>query len=51
MSSRLPITLACADMEIIRPLKEGVVLPDGVDLKVVTDMDSIERHSRFLQKQ
>jgi 4,5-dihydroxyphthalate decarboxylase len=50
LSSRLPLTLACADMEIIRPLKEGVVRPDGIDLTVVTDMDSIERHSRFLQK-
>lgn len=50
MSSRLPLTLACADMEIIRPLKEGAVRPEGIDLTVVTNMDSIERHSRFLQK-
>lgn len=50
MSSPLPLTLACADMEIIRPLKEGVVQPDGIELTVVTNMDSIERHSRFLQK-
>jgi len=50
LSSRLPLTLACADMEIIRPLKEGVVRPEGIDLTVVTNMDSIERHSRFLQK-
>ena len=50
MSSRLPLTLACADMEIIRPLKEGMVRPEGIDLTVVTNMDSIERHSRFLQR-
>jgi 4,5-dihydroxyphthalate decarboxylase len=50
LSSRLPLTLACADMEIIRPLKEGIVQPEGVDLTVVTNMDSIERHSRFLRK-
>lgn len=49
MSSHLPLTLACADMEIIRPLKEGKVRPEGIDLTVVTNMDSIERHSRFLQ--
>ena len=49
MSSRLSLTLACADMEIIRPLKEGKVRPEGIDLTVVTNMDSIERHSRFLQ--
>ena len=49
MSSRLPLTLACADMEIIRPLKEGLVRPEGIDLTVVTNMDSVERHSRFLK--
>ena len=49
MSSRLSLTLACADMEIIRPLKEGKVRPEGIDLTMVTNMDSIERHSRFLQ--
>jgi 4,5-dihydroxyphthalate decarboxylase len=48
--TRLPLTLACADMEITRPLKEGVVQPEGIDLTVLTDMDSIARHSRFLQK-
>lgn len=51
MASQLPLTLACADMEIIRPLKEGIVRPEGIDLTVVTNMDSVERHSRFLQKQ
>jgi 4,5-dihydroxyphthalate decarboxylase len=50
LSSRLPLTLACADMEIIRPLKEGNVQPEGIDLTMITNMDSITRHSRFLQK-
>jgi 4,5-dihydroxyphthalate decarboxylase len=50
MSDPLPLTLACADMEIVRALKEGVVRPDGIDLTMVTNMDSITRHSRFLQK-
>src|SRR3982074_1224520 len=41
--------LACGDYEITRPLKEGVVRPDGIDLKVVTAMDSPTRHWRFLR--
>jgi 4,5-dihydroxyphthalate decarboxylase len=50
LSDRLALTVACADMEITRALKEGVVRPEGIDLTVVTNMDSITRHSRFLQK-
>ena len=50
MSDRLPLTLACHDMEIIRALREGAVRPTGIDLTVMTNMDSITRHSRFLQK-
>lgn len=38
-------------MEITRPLREGQVRPDGIDLTALTDMDSITRHTRFLQKQ
>ena len=49
MTTRLPLTLACADMEITRAVKDGTVVPDGIDLTVVTDMDSITRHTRFLQ--
>jgi 4,5-dihydroxyphthalate decarboxylase len=48
--ANLPLTLACADMEITRALKEGVVRPEGIDLTVSTDMNSITRHTRFLQK-
>lgn len=51
MSDPVSLTLACADMEIIRALKEGVVRPDGLDLKIVTNMDSMTRHTRFLQRQ
>lgn len=50
MSSPLSLTLACAEMEITRALREGAVKPEGIDLTVVTNMDSIARHSRFLQK-
>ena len=49
MSSRLPLTLACGDYEIIRPLKEGTVRPDGIELTILTAMDSTTRHWRFLR--
>ena len=51
MSTRIPLTLACGDYEIIRPLKEGKVQPDGIDLTVLTAMDSTTRHWRFLRGQ
>jgi 4,5-dihydroxyphthalate decarboxylase len=49
MSKKVPITLACGDYEIVRALKEGIVKPDGIDLTVVTEMDSTSRHWRFLR--
>ena len=49
MSTTVELTLACGDYEIMRPLKEGTVRPDGIDLKVVTHMDSPTRHWRFLR--
>src|SRR4030088_1401183 len=49
MPSTVELTLACGDYEITRPLKEGVVRPDGIDLKVVTARDSPTRHWRFLR--
>lgn len=51
MSKRVPLTLACGDYEIVRALKEGAVRPDGVDLTVLTAMDSTTRHWRLLRKQ
>jgi 4,5-dihydroxyphthalate decarboxylase len=47
--SRLPLTLACGDYEIVRAIKEGTVRADGIDLNVLTDMDSTTRHWRFLR--
>lgn len=47
MSSRLCLTLACGDYEIVRALKEGRVKPDGIDLTVLTDMTSDVRHWRM----
>ncbi len=43
------LTLAVGDYEITRPLKDGTVAPDGVDLIVLTDIDSTTRHWRFLR--
>ena len=51
MSKRIPLTLACGDYEITRALKEGTVQPDGIDLTVLTKMDSTTRHWRFLRNQ
>ncbi len=47
--SKLQLTLACGDYEITRPLMSGAVAPDGVDLTVLTDIDSTTRHWRFLR--
>src|SRR5208282_3894648 len=49
MSKHIPLTLACGDYEIVRALKEGIVRPDGIDLTVLTAMDSTTRHWRFLR--
>jgi 4,5-dihydroxyphthalate decarboxylase len=49
MTKKIPLTLACGDYEIIRPLKEGTVSPDGIDLTILTTMDSTTRHWRFLR--
>jgi 4,5-dihydroxyphthalate decarboxylase len=47
--SKLPLTLACGDYEIVRALKEGTVKPEGIDLNILTGMDSTTRHWRFLR--
>ncbi len=49
MSKKLPLTLAIGDYEIVRALKDGIVEPDGIELTVLTDMDSTTRHWRFLR--
>jgi 4,5-dihydroxyphthalate decarboxylase len=51
VAKNIPLTLACGDYEIIRPLKEGKVVPDGIDLTILTAMDSTTRHWRFLRGQ
>lgn len=49
MSKKLPLTLATGDYESIRALKEGTVQPDGIELTVLTDMNSDVRHWRMLR--
>jgi 4,5-dihydroxyphthalate decarboxylase len=51
VSKRIPLVLACGDYEIVRALKEGTVKPDGIDLTVLTKMDSTTRHWRYLRGQ
>lgn len=49
MAGKLALTLACGDYEIVRALKDGTVRPDGIDLTILTTMDSSTRHWRFLR--
>jgi 4,5-dihydroxyphthalate decarboxylase len=51
MPKKLPLTLACGNYEIVRPLIDGTVAVDGVELNILTDMDSATRHWRFLRNQ
>ncbi len=50
MPKKLPLTLACGDYEIVRALKEGQVAPDGIELNILTNMDSSTRHWRFIRQ-
>ena len=47
--AKLQLTLACGDYEIVKALKEGTIQPDGIELNVLTAMDSTTRHWRFLR--
>lgn len=46
--SRPRLSLACGAYDLLRPLIEGVVVPPGIDLNVLT-MASPERHGRMLR--
>lgn len=47
MSRKLALSLACGDYELTRPLRDGAVEPDGIDLRVLTGAASRERHWRM----
>jgi len=51
MSKKIQLTLACGDYEIVRALKEGSIQPDGIELNVLTDMDSSSRHWRMIRNE
>jgi len=46
--SKLKLTLACGDYDMLRPLINGELQPQGIDLNVLT-MASPERHGRMLR--
>jgi 4,5-dihydroxyphthalate decarboxylase len=49
MAATLHLTLACGDYEIVRALKQGEVKADGIELTLLTDMDSTARHWRMIR--
>jgi 4,5-dihydroxyphthalate decarboxylase len=48
--AKLKLTVACGDYEITRALSDGTVTADGIDLVMLTDMGSRERHWRMARK-
>ena len=48
--SKLKLTVACGDYEIVRALREGTVQADGIELIMLTGMGSRERHWRMARK-
>ena len=46
MSKKLHLTLSCGDYEITRPLIEGLVCPDGVELTVLAASNARDRQWR-----
>src|SRR3990172_8012081 len=48
--SELNLTLACGDYDFLRPLINGEIQPQGIELNVLT-MPSPERHGRMLRHQ
>jgi len=49
MSKKLHLTFACGDYEITRPLQDGSVQPDGIELAVRTELDAEARHARMMR--
>jgi len=48
--AKLKLTVACGDYEIVRPLVDGTVKADGIELIMLTGMGSRERHWRMARK-
>ena len=47
MGTKVRLSVACGDYEIVRALKEGAVEADGLDLVVLTGHGPRERHWRM----
>src|ERR1700678_2001059 len=48
MTSRITLTIACDDFDIVRAMMDGTVKPDGIDLVFTTELSNPERHSRMV---
>jgi 4,5-dihydroxyphthalate decarboxylase len=48
--AKLRLTFAAGDYEIVRPLKEGLVDVDGIELVILTSIGSRERHWRMARR-
>lgn len=49
MASRITLTIACDDFDHIRPLMDGTVRPEGIDLVFITDLTNPERHGAMVR--
>src|ERR1041384_7654795 len=49
MAKKIHLTLACGEYESVRALIDGSVEPEGVELTVLTDMESSIRHWRMIR--
>src|ERR1700741_2347225 len=50
MGSKIRLSVACGDYEIVRALRDGRVEADGIELVMLTGMGSRERHWRMARK-
>jgi len=49
MSDKLHLTFAAGDYETVKALKDGTVKAEGIELTMLTDMDSSSRHWRMIR--
>jgi len=49
MASRITLTIACDDFDHIRPLMDGTVRPEGIDLVFITGLTNPERHGAMVR--
>src|SRR5215469_2105751 len=48
--ARLKLTVACGDYDLVRPLRDGTVAADGLELIFVSGGGSRQRHWRMARK-